>query len=65
MEKHHVDKPVIKRKLHKHTFLNDKTLTAYQQPKFVNAAQEMLCEENLSEEGFLGAQAVLLLNGIL
>ncbi len=49
----------------KRKFVNDKYLCGYQKPKMVDTAQKMLCDENLSEEGFLGAQAVLLINGIL
>lgn len=49
----------------KSKFINDKYFKEYTRPKMVDAAQEMLCDETLSEEGFLGAQAVLLLNGIL
>jgi hypothetical protein len=39
--------------------------STYQKPQMVAQAKEMLCNENISEEGFLGAQAVLLLNGML
>jgi hypothetical protein len=46
-------------------FIDDKVFKAYQKPKMVDVAQEMLQKEDLSEEGFLGAQAVLLINGIL
>jgi hypothetical protein len=46
-------------------FVNDRCFEPYSKPKMIHAAQEMLCSTNLSEEGFLGAQAVLLLNGIL
>lgn len=37
----------------------------YTRPKMIAAAQEALLNENISEEGFLGAQAVLIMNGIL
>lgn len=46
-------------------FINADHFQVYTQPKMLDAAQEMLTDECLSEEGFLGAQAVLMLNGIL
>lgn len=49
----------------KSKFVKDKYFKPYTQPNMVDVAQEMLCDENLTEEGFLGAQAVLLLNGLL
>ncbi len=49
----------------KRKFVTDKHFVPYTKPKMVNAAHEMLCDENISEEAFLGAQGVLLLNGLL
>ena len=61
MKRQFASKPSLK----KRKFINDRYFGEYTQPKIVDAAQEMLCNETLSEEGFLGAQAVLLINGIL
>jgi hypothetical protein len=58
-------KDVTPKKRNKSKFINDKVFNEYTQPKMLDAAQEMLCNEEISEEGFLGAQAVLLLNGVL
>lgn len=44
---------------------NERFLSSYTQPRMVNAAQELMTQQDLSEEGFLGIQGVLLLNGIL
>lgn len=49
----------------KRKFVNDKYFGEYTEPNMVAAAEEMLVNEDISEEGFLGAQAVLLLNGLL
>lgn len=49
----------------KRKFASDQVLSAYTQQAMVDAAESMLTLEGLSEEGFLGAQAVLMLNGIL
>lgn len=37
----------------------------YHRPEILKAAHELLLQDNLSEETFLGAQAVLLLNGLI
>jgi hypothetical protein len=37
----------------------------YQSPKLVMAAEAILDQDDQTEEAFLGAQAVLLLNGLL
>lgn len=49
----------------KRKFTSDAVLAPYTQQAMVDAAESMLTLEGLSEEGFLGAQAVLMLNGIL
>lgn len=49
----------------KRKFATDNVLSPFTQPAMVEAAESMLTLEGLSEEGFLGAQAVLMLNGIL
>jgi len=49
----------------KRKFTSDSVLSPYTQQAMVDAAESMLTLEGLSEEGFLGAQAVLMLNGIL
>jgi hypothetical protein len=46
-----------------HTTLS--TLEHFCKPEMVLSAQAMLSEQNVSEEAFLGAQCVLLLNGLL
>lgn len=46
-------------------FMGVKEFTPYIKPKMVHVAHQMLRRENLSEENFLGAQAVLILNGVL
>ncbi len=56
---------VTPKKASKSKFINDKHFNGYTQPKMVEVAQEILSHENISEEAFLGAQGVLLLNGIL
>lgn len=37
----------------------------YVKPNLLNTAQELLREDELTEEAFLGAQGVLLINGML
>jgi hypothetical protein len=45
--------------------LDRQLLARYTTSGMLYAAQELLNNEGLSEEGFLGAQAILLLNGLL
>ncbi len=49
----------------KRKFVDDKYFQPYTQPKMIEAAKELLCREDISEEAFLGAQAVLMLNGLI
>ena len=49
----------------KNRFVNDKYFQPYTEPRMIDAAKAMLEDESISEEGFLGAQAVLFLNGLL
>ena len=49
----------------KRSFINDEIFKPYTEPRMVDAARAMLSDEAITEEGFLGAQAVLLLNGLL
>jgi hypothetical protein len=44
---------------------NQNTLEHFCKPEMIVSAQAMLCEQEMSEEAFLGAQCVLLLNGLL
>ena len=46
-------------------FSKDKVFDLYQSPKLVLAANAILGQPDQSEEAFLGAQAVLLLNGLI
>ncbi len=59
------DQASHKKSAKKSKFINDKHFKGYQKPKMVEAAQDLLCKEEISEEAFLGAQAILLLNDMI
>lgn len=61
----------MKTKKNKQTFVNnismDKDILSdrFCNPNALSKAREILKDENISEEAFLGAQGVLMINGLL
>ncbi len=53
------------KKTRKSRFVNDASFHAFTQPTMIRQAQDLLTREDQTEEGFLGAQAILLINGLL
>lgn len=49
----------------KSKFITSSAFSTYSAPKLIEAAEDVLTRSEQSEEAFLGAQAVLLINGLI